>query len=685
MRTNLKKDDGLDAYAPPSLSGDRTGRGVACSTTPTISKVSEDAKKAKEKFPGLKTLIFVTSGKVSRITARKWAKKILKDYELELQVVSREDIITTLMLPENASICATFLNIDLRPEPTLAELIANARQAAAEIAESWAGRLKGQPLIELRAERLEQNGAETGQVFSLGDVSEALRESRHLVLEAPAGRGKTTTLVQLARGAGVDHTALMVDLPQWVDSGRTILEYLGGMREFLARRIGAAELARVCQSGSFWFLLNGWNEITASNSVAATNALRNLERAFPEAGIIVATRTHHLTPPLSAATKLRLLPLTRRQRAEYLTARLGGDKAQKLQSSLDAEPVLDELTRTPFILSEVTRLFEAGAPIPKTKIGVLGAVIRLQEEAQEHRNQLQDQPLFGVASAHLEALATEMTRRGGVSLPDTDARAVVSAVSAGLLSRKQIERAPEPSDVLAALTAHHVLERTDYPVPAFRFGHQQFQEYYATIDVRQRLLRLTDRDSDGLRQFTAAYVNEPAWEEPLRMIAETLNTAPGDRAHDECTRAGTLLVEMALGVDPVFAGELARACGKEVWRQIAGLAGKRLRAWHAVDDGDNRDCALAAMIATGSSDFRDILVPLLASSDQQVRLRTYRVWADISLDSLGPDWRKESPRGRRTCAPISSATCCTTASTPILPPLPPRTRARRSRSRPLRG
>lgn len=56
-----EKDDGLDAYAPPSLSGDRTGRGVACSTTPTISKVSEDAKKAKEKFPGLKTLIFVTA------------------------------------------------------------------------------------------------------------------------------------------------------------------------------------------------------------------------------------------------------------------------------------------------------------------------------------------------------------------------------------------------------------------------------------------------------------------------------------------------------------------------------------------------------------------------------------------------------------------------------------------------
>ena len=101
-----------------------------------------------------------------------------------------------------------------------------------------------------------------------------------------------------------------------------------------------------------------------------------------------------------------------------------------------------------------------------------------------------------------------MTRRGGVLLPDTDARAVISAVPADLIGGKQVERPPEPSDVLAALTAHHVLERTDYPAPAFRFGHQQFQEYYATIEVRQRLLRLTDRDSDGLRQFTGSYVNE---------------------------------------------------------------------------------------------------------------------------------------------------------------------------------
>jgi hypothetical protein len=42
-----KKDDGLDAYAAPSVSGDGTGRGVACSTTPTLGKVSGGCEKSK--------------------------------------------------------------------------------------------------------------------------------------------------------------------------------------------------------------------------------------------------------------------------------------------------------------------------------------------------------------------------------------------------------------------------------------------------------------------------------------------------------------------------------------------------------------------------------------------------------------------------------------------------------------
>lgn len=212
------------------------------------------------------------------------------------------------------------------------------------------------------------------------------------------------------------------------------------MPVFQAEGLTPADLARVQQTEPFMLLLNGWNEIAESNSVQANDALRELERDFPSAGIIVATRTHHLTPPLPGALRLRLLRLRRVQRATYLTARLG-TKGAELRARINADASLDELTRTPFILSEVASLFEAGAEIPSTKIDVLAQVLRLQEQRDEHSNALQAAPIFGRQTGYLKALATEMTCRGAVVLPEADARAVATAVARELVDRGQIELA----------------------------------------------------------------------------------------------------------------------------------------------------------------------------------------------------------------------------------------------------
>ena len=62
--------------------------------------------------------------------------------------------------------------------------------------------------------------------------------------------------------------------------------------------------------------------------------------------------------------------------------------------------------------------------------------------------------------------------------------------------------------------------------------------------------------------FVADHVNDPAWAEPVRMCAEELREQRGDRATDLWNaRVGAKLVEAALAVDLVFAGELARLCG----------------------------------------------------------------------------------------------------------------------------
>ena len=58
-----KKDFGLDAHAPASETPEKVVKGLAASITPTLSKVSGDAKTAKRNFPDLKALLFVTPSK----------------------------------------------------------------------------------------------------------------------------------------------------------------------------------------------------------------------------------------------------------------------------------------------------------------------------------------------------------------------------------------------------------------------------------------------------------------------------------------------------------------------------------------------------------------------------------------------------------------------------------------------
>ncbi len=634
-----KNDFGLDAYARASLTPERFGKGLAASITAKLGKVSDDAKRAKENFSDLEALLFVTPAKVGNAKQKEWQKKIQEDHDVELHIVEREEIITLLMMPENASLCASFLYLDVHAEQEVADLIDRTRSAAAAVTRTWAKKTRGLPLIDLATVRLDPNGAESADVLSLEQIDRELSQSGRIVLEGPAGRGKTTTLIQLAQRTRTAGIPFIVDLSRWTTSGRSILEYIAGMPSFQAKGLTPADLARMQQTEPFLLLLNGWNEIAESSSAQANDALRELERDFPSAGIIVATRTHHLTPPLPGALRLRLLRLCPGQRAAYLEARLGAEDAE-LGTRIDADPSLDGLTRAPFILSEVASLFEAGAEIPSTKFGVLTQALRLHEQRDEHRNSLQAAPIFGQQTDYLKALATEMIRRGAVALSEAEARAVAQE----LVHRGQIERAGAPA-VLASLTAHHLLERVDYPETVFQFEHQQFQEYYAALDVRARLLELRDDDHDATHRFTADYVNIPAWAEPLRMIAETLAVKTGNEGTDEQDiRAGVKLVDMALVVDLVFAGELAHLCGAAVWNEVRAVVGERFRAAYAISDVNYRQYAIAAMLATGAHEFRDIILPLLSGQDQQTRLGTYRLWPDIQLSSLGSNWREQVRR-----------------------------------------
>jgi hypothetical protein len=624
--------------------------GLSSSITPELEKIQADAKRAKPHFTDLQILVFVTSGKVSNFTAEKWQAEIKKDYGLDLIVMSREEIISILQVPSNVGLCSEHLGIAVPPpEPTVEALIQSALTANGEIIANWSRRLGDNPVIDLRMLRLDENGAETQEMQQRAGLHDLLLRSHRVVFEAPAGRGKTTTLIQLAREHHVQgKLAFLIDLPAWVRRNVGIFEFIAGTQEFQARGLTAGDLARLHQAGHIVFLLNGWNELAVSESATAAGMIRDLERSFAGAGIAVATRAHPIAPPLPGSSRFKIQPLTRQERGDYVRARLG-DAAEPLNEQLRADRVLNDLTRTPMILAEVVSLYQAGKKIPSSRLGVLDAVTQMMENSETHQTALVNAPLSGFGRAFLERLGSSLVAGGGVQLAEAAARREVSAGARGLQDAGQLGSMPDPSSVLMALCSHHVLERSTYPDVTYTFLHQQFQELFAALHLKRELAEIVATEM-GRDDFAARYVNEPAWTQPVEMLAEFIGRHTADEPLSNAVPMGRALVEMALPLDAAFAAKLARLCGPEVWRATREALSARLRQLWQSSFSQHREIAIAGMVASGSEDFKDILEPLLSSEDTNLQLEPYRTGEPFEVTSLGPAWEetvKRWPEGVR--------------------------------------
>jgi NACHT conflict system protein len=641
VASERKWDLGLDAYAPPSEGRGSPAMALACSLTASLDKIKSDATRIRENYADVRTLIFYTPQKVTRHTGGIWAKELRDTFDIELIVASREDLVTSLMDPANATLCATHLGIAVQAVEGTRDALESAREGSSEQVRNRLRhpRLSDGPRIQLRLSRVQDRVTDSLEHVDLDLIQKGLSLGRRFVLEAPAGAGKTTTLVHLAeltlqKGA----LCLILDLPGWLESDLDLLEFVARSPSFRSRGVDAEALARLSVRGHVDFLLNGWNEIAERHGVSAIQRLLDLERDFPTAGIILTTRPDLIRPPLPGSSLIRVHELNDEQRRLYLEESLG-DRAVELLSRIREDGTLDKLTRNPLMLSEITKLFRSGRAVPRARFDILRAMSERIQDSEEHHGALQTVPLLGRADSYLSALAVEMTRGGDTEILDEDARRIVSQEGRFLQADGQLAHVPEPMSVLAALIGHHVLERVEYPRPAFRFQHNLFQEFFAALRVAGFLTKyVAEPTSEALHTFQVSYVNQPAWDESLRMIAE--GVAFGSPVFDaDPGQIGAALVGSAIPVDPVFAGSLAHLCGEDVWGRVRTDFARCVRRWFAVDDEAHRRCALAAMFASGSVDFADVIVPLLTNRDQQVRLSTYRATGSVHLSSLGADWR----------------------------------------------
>ena len=195
------RDGGLDAFLPAAESPYDVNVGISCSVTADWTKVDRDMRGASEHHPPLGRLEFMTPRPVERRTQERWEADLKIRYGAELTVRSREDIVADLQSPENEHICRDILKIAAPYELSSGPIGARLKEAAAEVAAAWAGKhgpCRGR-YIEVAAS-LAEGRSEVKRVSAvLGLLSDMARPGARISIEAPAGRGKTSTLVEFAR------------------------------------------------------------------------------------------------------------------------------------------------------------------------------------------------------------------------------------------------------------------------------------------------------------------------------------------------------------------------------------------------------------------------------------------------------------------------------------------------------
>ena len=485
----------------------------------------------------------------------------------------------------NANLCCRYLQIDFKDEPELGELEATTRGEAHAILAGWKAEFGCDPglAIELTLVResgpgrTAQSAAPESTQTSLGEAARLVAGRGRFALTGPPGAGKTFTLIQIADLLLKDASApipLLVSLPGWASRGCDFQTYVE--QQLRDRGISETAFAKLRTAGRIAFLLNGWNEIPESFGASkATGQLQDFALNNAATPLIVSTRATTLTPPLSGPTVVRVLPLSRQQKMQIIEKSGLSDPA-RLFLALERTPTLASVTETPLFLAAIVELAHGGVEeLPATRSAILEAIIGQAE--QKAQAALAEKPCEDFHRHYLAYIAHAMTYAGKTVLSRAELLGVVADAGKVLQSEGHIASAPASPAVVESLVKHHLLVFSPSVGGAFRFVHQQFQEWFAARWLNGQVMALArEPHPDREFGFQRDVLNHARWFQALAFLLERLGGGS-----DEEGRAAVKLVQWALPVDLLLAAELAGIAGTPIWPLVRELVGPEVRSWYA--------------------------------------------------------------------------------------------------------
>lgn len=278
-------------------------------------------------------------------------------------------------------------------------------------------------------------------------LASAVTSLEDLILVAPPGMGKTSTLFQVAESmlADAKGTPVFVSLGDWATEDLDFLSSI--LRRPAFHEISEADFRQVAGQPGVALLLDGWNELDSNSRTRARVQIETLKAQLPELGVMVATRKQTMDVPLEGLV-VELLPLNEAQQMEIATS-VKSEEGEKIVDRAWRTPHVRQLITTPLYLTALLSLPE-GAEFPTTKEEILRGFVAAHEGNHANAEALQA-VVEGFQLQYLEGLAVFGARNAQPSIPDSQARRSTSETSAVLVNDGQIAARPGPADVLGVL------------------------------------------------------------------------------------------------------------------------------------------------------------------------------------------------------------------------------------------
>jgi hypothetical protein len=474
---------------------------------------------------------------------------------------------------------------------------------------------------------LRLTSGDTERQFNAKTIGAAVAAFNELVIVAPPGTGKTTTLLQideaiLTHGQSI---AVFVPLGEWALQAGSLFESLIGRRAFESIAT-AQDLKLLADSGRLILTLDGWNELDEASRKRASTEIKRLKREFPDVGIIISTRRQALDVPITAPT-VHIDVLSEDQQIE-LSRALSGARGGSLLDHAWRTPGVRELVAIPLYLTAlVTRTTDD--PFPTTREEIIRLFIDEHEAKTDRVDELR-RVVFGLHPQMLTALAVEATRASNTTISEPRARAAVAQAVAELSEAGQLTTRVQPTTILDGLISYHLVVKSS---DGIAFQHQQFQEWYASYEVGRLMIRAARGEPGGREVLRPEVLNKRPWEESILFACERLS-----RRDSNTAQAVASAILETLGIDPMLAAQMIHRSSDSVWNQIKDSVIAFASRWHV--DGEV-DRAAAFMITTGRGEFAPRIWPLVANEDDQVSYRALRCAGRFRPSVLGANARDQ--------------------------------------------